>query len=337
MSKILKMHSTSAKMRSAWLILMFLWIGVSEAGKERLTIDGGQQRPANVFLPGSYTSAHTTRAFPLLFLLHAYEGSSTQFEENIDIFKAADGLGFVLIIPNGTVDSLGNRFWSAPGMGCCNFFNSTVNDTAYLVALIDQAERSFNIDPKRIFFSGASNGAFMTYAMACAYSERIAGVVAISGGMYQHECLCRPSSPVSVLTVHGTSDETISYKGGSLNEVDYAGALLSSQLWANIDQCSNSTATAPFQFSDEIATTLTFHCPRGVDVILWTVEGGTHFPSAAFTEPTIRKMLDFLLHHPKVHRHLLRNPPCSQSLVKRCVLGSNATGTLYFPAEASEM
>jgi hypothetical protein len=43
-------------------------------------------------------------------------------------------LGFIALLPNGTVDSREARFWN--GIVCCDFFDNGVDDRTYLKALV---------------------------------------------------------------------------------------------------------------------------------------------------------------------------------------------------------
>jgi len=49
------------------------------------------------------------------------------------------------------------RFWNA-SEACCNFDNNSVDDVAYLQSLISEIQKSYPIDPKRVYLIGHSNG-----------------------------------------------------------------------------------------------------------------------------------------------------------------------------------
>ena len=132
---------------------------------------------------------------PLVVLLHGYSSSAAQTGGALGLGNLATSRQFFYAAPDGTVDAYGNRFWNATD-ACCNFGGSQVDDVAYLMAVVDDMASKYPIDPKRIFFIGHSNGAFMTQRMACEHAERLAAVVSIAGAQNNNLARCTPSEPV---------------------------------------------------------------------------------------------------------------------------------------------
>jgi polyhydroxybutyrate depolymerase len=48
---------------------------------------------------------------------------------------------------------------------------------------MDVLINKYKADPKRIFVSGISNGAIMSYRLACELSDRLAGAAIFAGGL----------------------------------------------------------------------------------------------------------------------------------------------------------
>ena len=107
----------------------------------------------------------------------------------MQLTAAASSAGFLMIAPAGTADSSGSHFWNATD-ACCNFENSQVDDVAYLDGLITEISAAYNVDPKRIYVVGHSNGGFMAYRMACAKADRIAAVVSVAGATFATPASC---------------------------------------------------------------------------------------------------------------------------------------------------
>jgi polyhydroxybutyrate depolymerase len=112
---------------------------------------------------------------------------------------------------------------------------------------------------------------------------------------------CAPSAAVNVLHIHGTSDATILYDGGSLFDNLYTSAATSVKRWAQIDKCLTSPQIgAAFDLIgtlDGAETTPTIYsCPR-TTVELWSIDGGAHSPD--IDESSALKIVDWFLAHPK--------------------------------------
>jgi|JI10StandDraft_1071094.scaffolds.fasta_scaffold12471_9 polyhydroxybutyrate depolymerase len=254
---------------------------VDAGGPDARPTTFGGARPATLVVPGSYDPATPT---PLVLVLHGYSTNTTYAAPLLQLTAAASTAGFLMIAPAGTVDSTGNHFWNATD-ACCNMENSQVDDVAYLDGLITEISAAYNVDPKRIYVAGHSNGAFMAYRMACAKADRIAAIVSVAGATFATPASCAPSQPVSVLQVHGTADTTIQYAGGTIMigaaNVAYPSAVGSTDRWATYDGCAATTTTgAAIDVTGDATaeTTPTAHgsCPAGIGVELWTVDQAPH-------------------------------------------------------------
>jgi polyhydroxybutyrate depolymerase len=84
-----------------------------------------------------------------------------------------------------------------------------------LEALIDTISAEYNINPRRIYSTGMSNGGFMSYHLAC-QSDRFAAIASVTGSMTATTASsCNPSRPIPVMQIHGTADATVPYAGNS--------------------------------------------------------------------------------------------------------------------------
>lgn len=247
---------------------------------------------------------------PLLLLLHGYTSNSAEVDLYFGLRERAAAAGILYVRPNGTVDGRGAQFWNATD-ACCDLFDTGVDDSGYLLGLIDTLAREYPIDPRRIYVMGHSNGGFMAYRMACDHADRVAAVVSVAGAMHADRADCTPAAPVSVLQVHGTDDELVPYEGGQIQGDEVPPAARTVKDWATLDACD----PAPSRESDvdvvdradlrgstrlagaETGVQVYGGCARGTSVQLWTVRDGRHVPTflPAFGED----VLDFLLAHPK--------------------------------------
>ncbi|MCC6522389.1 MAG: prolyl oligopeptidase family serine peptidase [Polyangiaceae bacterium] len=263
------------------------------------TVFGGD-RPVELFVPAGHDPATPA---PLLVLLHGYGVSGAVQDLYWALRAQALERGFLYAHPDGTVDSEGHRFWNATD-ACCNFDGASVDDSGYLMGLVDAIAAAYAVDPKRVYFTGHSNGGFMSFRMACDHADRIAAIASLAGATYADPSACAPSEPVHVLALHGTADDDILYDGGT-SAAPYPGAVATAETWASYDGCSPTadTSAAPLDLDEGVAGAETAvqrwatGCDPGGSAELWSMTGVTHIPTVGpdFT-PSI---LDFLLAHPK--------------------------------------
>jgi len=84
-------------------------------------------------------------------------------------------------------------------------------------AVIEFAKSHYRIDPARVYLTGLSAGAFITWGYAATYPQKLAAIVPIAGnGNGLPVCNLRN---VPVWAFHGTSDGTVS-QWGSIDPVD---------------------------------------------------------------------------------------------------------------------
>lgn len=269
-----------------------------------LKTEFGGSRKVTLSVPTTYDGS---TALPLVVLLHGYSANGWAQERYLGYSKLYESEGFLLVSPDGTLDTTGKRFWNATD-ACCNFYGSTVNDSQYLASLIDEVAAEYKVDKKRVFFIGHSNGGFMSFRMACDHADRIAALISLAGATYKTSTLCTPKGKVSVVQVHGTKDEAVAYSGGTLSglggTVTYPSARDTVKTWATYNGCQATTTTDATKldldsFQDGTETLVERHqgCPTGIDAELWTIQNGTHVPilTTAFAVNTWA----FFKKHPK--------------------------------------
>jgi polyhydroxybutyrate depolymerase len=267
----------------------------------------GGDRPVAVHVPPTYQPG---TAVPLVMMLHGYGFTAAVEESYLGITAQADKLGFIYAMPNGTTDPSGNPFWNADD-ACCNLYGSSVDDSAYLSSVITEIEARYTIDPKQVFVMGHSNGAFMTYRMACDHADQIAAVVSLAGAMPIELSDCQPSATVATLEIHGTADPTILYDGGSIEQVTppatiaYPPVTTTVADWVSLDGCTATPDTSSPNLDLDTnlpgaETTVTKYatgCKSGGYSERWTIVGGTHIPD--ITPNFTPDFIQFLLAHPR--------------------------------------
>jgi polyhydroxybutyrate depolymerase len=263
--------------------------------------DPTRDRPYDVLVPTTYKASVP---MPLVMLLHGFSLSSAQMEAIFPLQPVAEERGFLYVHPDGTKNPDGDPFWNATD-ACCNEYDEPVDDSAYLGAVIEQVQTTYNVDPKRIYLFGVSNGGFMSYRMACDHADKIAAIVSFAGATWLDAARCKPSQPVSVLEIHGTADEIIPFDGGQLIDGHpFPSAATTVAEWATYNGCGPNRAPTGLRLDlgsalpgDETDVSRFDGCPAGGTVELWTVEGGTHM--LPFTSVFTPSVVEFLFAHPK--------------------------------------
>jgi len=262
----------------------------------------GGDRPARVFAGGG-------AARGVLLALHGYGDTGTGFARALGLPELARREGLVLVSPDGTLDRRGHRFWNATD-ACCNFSDHPVDDVAYLRALLAEVAAAHHVEPGRRYVLGLSNGTFMAHRLACEAADELAAIVPIAGTTWDDPARCRPTSPVSVLQVHGDADRVILYEGGrrvlGRGRGSYPGSVATVERWASLNGCSGARSIVlPALDLDhapgaEATVEQVAGCPAGVDVRLLAMRGAPHVPAfrPAFGEWVMR----WLAAHPKPPR-----------------------------------
>lgn len=248
----------------------------SAAVKERTNvIDLNDERGTQLLIPKSVSGE---QPIPLLINLHGYTGTGASQSLYTFLDEAAVDAGMAYIAPTGTEDNQGSNFWNA-NAACCNFNNSEVDDVAFIDSLIEKSAQVANIDPKRIYLFGHSNGSFMAYAYVCSGSTKVAAIAGLAGAMNTDPSRCK-AKPNNVLHIHGEQDETIFYNGGTLLGTSYTSAQATINQWSDINGCSqrkDSDLDLLESIAGVDAVKVNFRCSKG-GLELWRLPQGEHSP-----------------------------------------------------------
>jgi polyhydroxybutyrate depolymerase len=220
---------------------------------------------------------------PLLLVLSGYDTPGAEGLAYFGLGDLVEGEGILVVAPTGSLNRAGQEFWNATD-ACCADPDSDVDDVAYLGSLIEEISAEWNVDSKRVFVFGHSNGGFMAYRMACERADLVAAVVSLAGATWKDQAACDPSQPVSVLQIHGDADSDVAYDGGTLF-AEHPGAIETVSIWSGYDGCDGGLEADSVRFDvdkdltgDDTAVARHGGCPAGIDVELWTIEGGPHVP-----------------------------------------------------------
>jgi polyhydroxybutyrate depolymerase len=159
-----------------------------------------------------YQPSSILNGAPLVFVAHGYSGSAQSIMNYSGFNALADQYGFAVCYPNGTQDNGGNNFWN---VGYLFTAGSNVDDVAFLISLAQELQNTYNLSSENTFLTGMSNGAELSYLIACespgtfkAYAP-VAGTIFING--LTNDTCNGTSSPI--FEIHGLNDNVTLFNG----------------------------------------------------------------------------------------------------------------------------
>ena len=169
------------------------------AGAVTVTVrSGGMTRSALVRVPAGARSPA-----PLLLAFHGAGGNGPFMEGYSGLSGPATRRGMLVAYP--TADPARRR-WTLAGDPA-----GAADDVAFVAALLGALERRFCADPEHVYATGVSNGGGFAAHLACRLPGRLAAIAPVAGA-YRVEA-CPGAGPLSVLEIHGTSDDSAPYAG----------------------------------------------------------------------------------------------------------------------------
>jgi polyhydroxybutyrate depolymerase len=239
-------------------------------------------RPYTIHVPTGYDK---TKPTPLVVMFHSYGVSGGVEEAYERITPTSDAHGFLYAYGEGLQDMTGAQYWNATD-ACCDLDHAGTNDVQYFDAIVADITSKYNVDPKRIYVMGHSNGGFMSHRLACDRAHVVAAIFSLAGDTFLDPSKCNPSEKVPVVELHGDADQTILYDGGTNSEGTYPSAHATVATWAQKNGCTGALAATGTTVDvdaliagNETKVEAYASCPAGIDVQLWTIQGGAHIPS----------------------------------------------------------
>ncbi|REK10538.1 MAG: DUF1080 domain-containing protein [Planctomycetota bacterium] len=242
----------------------------------RLTVDG-RERSYLVHVPPGYDAGTPT---PVVLIYHGAGMNARLMTLFCQMHKKSDEAGFIAVYPNGTGRTGLMLTFNAGGLSG-PYAERQADDVRFTAALLDDLARAANVDARRVYATGMSNGGMMCYRLAAELSDRIAAVAPVAGTLALEDC--QPKRPVPVLHFHGADDGIVPFDGPG----DKTPAFLSFKsvddsvrTWARLNGCPEEpdTRELPDVEDDQTRVTCQVFGPGtdGAEVVLYTIHGGGH-------------------------------------------------------------
>lgn len=197
----------------------------------------GRIRSYWVHVPPTYDK---TTPMPLVLVLHGigYGANSASMKSYSEFDRKADEQGFITVYPNGEILRL-RSYYNHPIVLLWDLYalitfsrtwnrwdDNEIDDVKFINTLISHLETKLMINSSRIYITGFSGGAMMTYRLGAELSDRIAAIAPVAGTIgglgYVPEKMTEfspyiipdPISPIPVLALHGKNDIPVPFDGG---------------------------------------------------------------------------------------------------------------------------
>lgn len=219
----------------------------------------------------------------VLFVLHGGGGNMKiqSTEEYYHQLSVADQRGHIAVFPNGYSQFKSGEFatWNA-GACCGEARDEKVDDVLFIKTILENLKASIKINSKRVFATGMSNGAMMSYRLACDTEGLFAGIAAVAGT--DNTLQCDSKTPVSVLHIHAKDDDHVMFNGGAGKKAFKDTAKVTNftsvpdtiKKWTMKSHCQGQPKTVLKTAGAECE--LYTNCSNGVRIQLCTTETGGH-------------------------------------------------------------
>lgn len=257
-------------MKTALLILtlpavLALFEAVSFHAKNRnngTIVSSGEQREYLLYVP---PDLDRTKPAALVMSLHGAGGWPAMQRDVSRWNELADREGFIVVYPAGR-DTPGPRIWHMDGD----------RDPRYVADLIDELRGEYDIDPRRIYVNGLSNGAGMSFALSCRMPDRFAAIGMVGAALLLPSTWCKSTQPVPMIAIHGLQDTAAPYHGGTswVGPQPFGAFLPFGAGWARRNRCSPDVEDVVIR--DGVTRREYTDCANDATVVLYTLRDGGH-------------------------------------------------------------
>ncbi len=215
------------------LLLLFFSSGMpfQASAQERSFEANGLTRSYFLHLPDNLP-----KDAPLVFTLHGYGGTAPGIMEFSGMNAVADQYGFAVCYPQANMGEDGKPSWNA------GYSNPGVDDVSFLASLAQYLQKKYQLSSVNTFCTGMSNGADMSYVLACQKPAVFSAIAPVAGCMMQSTFAhCAGEPPVPVFEIHGTKDDITLWEGDANYSDKYGGYLGTVEIidfWVEKNECN---------------------------------------------------------------------------------------------------
>lgn len=147
--------------------------------------------------------------WPAVFVLHGGGGSPEQVASNTAFNTRGPEHGFAVVYPAGFDN------WNDGREGPVNRGRQDIDDVGFMRALAERLVDQGIALPERLYWTGISNGAMMTFRIVIDAADLLDGAATFAGSIPK-PLDGTPDEPVAMFVHHGTADPLVPYGGGAV-------------------------------------------------------------------------------------------------------------------------
>jgi len=137
---------------------------------------------------------------PLVIALHRLTETGEKMARETGFNAYADAEQFIVAYPNGKYRAFSFDKDDEP------------DDSAFVLAVIEDVAAEHAIDRSRIYLVGASNGGFLVYTLVCEHPEIFAAAApAMATFLEKYTHACQPGLDTPLIIIHGDADFVVPY------------------------------------------------------------------------------------------------------------------------------
>jgi polyhydroxybutyrate depolymerase len=242
------------------------------------------ERSYLVHVPPIYDPA---KEWPVVVMFHGGGGTAEHAMQQTHWNTKADQEGFLVAFPEGTRPdpSQPAKFYGNPQSWNDGSERQSVGavernaaDVKFVFMMLSDIKSRLNVDESRIYATGFSNGASMTFRVARELSEVFAAAAPVAGGDWLVNE--NPERPISILYMTGTADPLNPLEGGEIHFPSISFGVKTSveemiNNWVKIDGCSEDGRVV---YDKDGANGIIYsHVSTPAEVVFYTIEGHGHY------------------------------------------------------------
>ena len=248
------------------------------AGEHALTLEvDGWSRSYNVHVPPQYDPEKPTA---VVLVFHGATMNARRMPRFTGMDKKSNEAGFIVVYLNGT--GVGNVLLTFSVGGQIDEGNrNRPDDVKFVASLLDEVSTMLNVDQRRVYATGFSNGGMMCYRLAAELSDRIAAIAPVAGTTAVEPQ--KLSRPVPIIHFHGTRDLLVPVEGPGKaegNVFSFKSLDQTLHIWCSLNGCSEvPTETTELNPKDDGTKVVRKHyAPKtnGAEIVLYVIEEGGH-------------------------------------------------------------